>query len=85
MRMQAIFTAVALAFAMGCGESSPKHDDAAVAHDAPVDAGGGPDASCFTDPHTHYEIINACTTAQKVYKSGRPPLELPDGGLPATP
>jgi len=84
MRMQAIFTVVALAFAWGCGEDNPvKHD--AGTHDAPVDAGGGTDASCFTDPHTHYEIINACTTAQKVYKSGRPPLQLPDGGLPAAP
>lgn len=86
MRMQAIFTVVALAFAGGCGEDNPVHKDAAVTHDAPVDAGGGgPDASCFTDPHTHYEIINACTTAQKVYKPGRPALELPDGGLPAAP
>ena len=84
MRMHAILTVVALAFAWGCGEDNPaKHD--AGSHDAPVDAGGGPDASCFTDPHTHYEIINACTTAQKVYKQGRPPLQLPDGGLPAAP
>ena len=84
MRMQAIFTALALAFACGCGEDNPvKHD--AGTHDAPVDAGGGPDASCFMDPHTHYEIINACTSAQKVYKTGRPALEYPDGGLPPTP
>ena len=27
-----------------------------------------PDASCFTNPTTHNEIINACTTAQKIYK-----------------
>ena len=55
-------------------------------HDAPVDSGvGGPDAPCFTDPHTHYEIINACTTAQKIYKNDRPALQLPDGGLPALP
>jgi len=84
MRMLAIFSALVLAFAAGCGEDNPVHKDGGV-HDAPVDAGGGPDASCFTDPHTHYEIINACTTAQKIYKPGRPALELPDGGLPPTP
>ena len=84
MRMRTIFTVVALAFAWGCGEDNPvKHD--AGTHDAPVDAGGGADASCFNDPHTHYEIINACTTAQKVYKPGHPALQLPDGGLPAAP
>ncbi len=81
----AIFTALLLAFAAACGEDNPVHKDGGV-HDAPVDASvGGPDASCFTDPHTHYEIINACTTAQKVYKPGNPPLQLPDGGLPALP
>ena len=85
MRVMAIFSAVVLAFAAGCGEDSPLHKDAAV-HDAPVDSGvGGPDASCFTDPHTHNEIINACTTAQKIYVQARPALVLPDGGLPATP
>lgn len=84
MRMLAIFTALALAFAFGCGEDNPAKHDAGT-HDAPVDVGGGLDASCFTDPHTHDEIINACTTAQKVYKTGRPALEYPDGGLPPTP
>lgn len=85
MRKLAILSAVVLAFAAACGEDNPVHKDGGV-HDAPVDAGtGGPDASCFTDPHTHNEIINACTTAQKIYKPGRPALELPDGGLPATP
>jgi len=84
MRLQTIFAVVALAFALGCGEDNPVKKDASVTHDAPVDA-GGPDASCFTDPHTHYEIINACTTAQKVYKQGRPALEYPDGGLPPAP
>ena len=85
MRLLAIFSALALAFAAGCGESNPTQKDAGV-HDAPVDSGtGGPDASCFTNPQTNNEIINACTTAQKIYVPGRPPLELPDGGLPATP
>lgn len=84
MRMLAIFTSVALAFAAGCSDDAAVKHDAGV-HDAPADAAGGPDASCFTDPHTNNEIINACTTAQKVYVQGRPPLQYPDGGLPPTP
>jgi hypothetical protein len=85
MRMLAIFATLSLAFTAACGEDSPVTKDASV-HDAPVDSGvGGPDAPCFTDPHTHYEIINACTTAQKIYKNDRPALQLPDGGLPALP
>jgi hypothetical protein len=85
MRSLSIFTALVLAFATGCSDDAAVKHDAGV-HDAPAaDASGGPDASCFTDPHTNNEIINACTTAQKVYVSGRPPLQLPDGGLPAAP
>ena len=45
---------------------------------------GEPD--CFENPKTHYELINACTTAQKVDKTidltGK---LLPDGGLPPVP
>ena len=84
MRLLAIFTTVSLAFVAACSDDAAVKHDAGV-HDAPADAAGGPDASCFTDPHTHNEIINACTTAQKVYKNDRPALQLPDGGLPPTP
>jgi hypothetical protein len=49
-----------------------------------IDA-GAPDASCFTDPHTYNEIINACTTAVKVYKDSHPPLLKADGSLPTLP
>lgn len=59
------------------GETTP--DDAAV----PID--GGLDASCFTNPQTHEEIINACTTAQKIYKDSNPPLLEADGSLPPLP
>jgi hypothetical protein len=85
MRKLAIFAALPLAFAIGCGNSNPAHKDAAVVHDAPADA-GGPDASCFNigsnASPTHEEIINACTTAQKIYVTTKPALQLPDGGLP---
>jgi hypothetical protein len=75
-----IFLASALALMGACGDSSSnKSKDAGIDSAAPIDA------SCFTNPHTHYEIINACTTAQKIYKPGKPPLENPDGSLPALP
>ena len=69
-------------FAVGCG-SDPKTKQDAGLHDAGVDA--APDASCFMNPQTHNEIINACTDAQKIYKDSHPPLMKPDGTLPALP
>jgi hypothetical protein len=80
--MRAISIVVALVFAAACGHSSPVKDDAGP-KDAGIDA--PLDASCFTNPQTHYEIINACTTAQKVFKPGKPPLLNPDGSLPPLP
>jgi hypothetical protein len=83
MRTLAIFATLSLAFVTACGEDNPVTKDAGV-HDGPVDA-GMVDASCFMDPHTNNEIINACTDAQKIYKNDRPALQLPDGGLPPLP
>jgi hypothetical protein len=45
--------------------------------------GGSPD--CFTNPMTHVEIINACTTAQEVDLMPVLPLLDMDGGLPPLP
>ena len=57
--------------------------DAKVKQDAGVTADGAPpDASCFTNPQTHYEIINACTNAVKITKKSNLTKLLPDGGLP---
>jgi hypothetical protein len=71
-----------LASTQGCGDNHA-HKDAAT----PVDAGpdAGLDASCFTNPQTHEEIINACTSAQKIFKPGKPPLLRADGTLPPLP
>lgn len=75
--------AALLAPAAGCSDNDNTQKDAPVI-DAPlVDA--TPDASCFTNPQTHEEIINACTTAQKIVKPGKPPLLRPDGSLPPLP
>jgi hypothetical protein len=45
----------------------------------------GAPADCYTNPKTHFEIINACTTAQKITKNPTLPLLYSDGGLPPTP
>jgi hypothetical protein len=75
-----LFSTLALAFVACGGDDGQTRKDAGV----PTDA-GGPDASCFTNPTTHLEIINACTTAQKIYKNTHPALEGSDGSLPALP
>ena len=79
----AIFLAAILALAAACGNDAKTPKDAGFL-DAPA-GDAGVDASCFTNPQTNYEIINACTGAQKIYKTGRPPLENPDGSLPPLP
>jgi hypothetical protein len=79
----AIFTTGGLA--CGSSNNNTKNDAAVVPIDAP--ATGGPDASCFTlgsGSATNDEIINACTTAQKIYLTPNLPL-LVDGGLPSLP
>ena len=78
-----IFVMIVCLVAIGCGNGSGtiKHD--AAIGDAAADA--KPDASCFTNPATHEEIINACTNAQKIEKPGKPPLQNADGTLPPLP
>lgn len=79
--MKTILVAITLVFAAACGDDDPKGpQDAGVTDDAPP-----PDASCFENPQTHYEIINACTTAQKVFKDSHPALLNSDGTLPPLP
>jgi hypothetical protein len=47
--------------------------------------GGGGAPDCFTNPMTHVEIINACTTADKIDKMSTLPLLGPNGELPPLP
>lgn len=56
-------------------------------HDAGIDAttGGPPDASCFTNPQTYHQIINACTDSVQVFKDSHPPLLRADGTFPPLP
>jgi hypothetical protein len=78
-----LFLAICLLATGACGNSSKGPKDAGA--DTPAVGDGGLDASCFTNPQTHYELINACTTAEKVYKPGHPPLQNTDGTLPPLP
>jgi hypothetical protein len=77
---RALLIVLSLAFAAACSD-----DGAAQPKDAGVDASGPPDASCFENPQTHAELINACTTAQKVTKKPNLPLLQPGGTLPPLP
>ena len=70
-------------FAAACGDNRKGPADSGLPADAAVDS--APDASCFMNPTTNDEIINACTTAQKYYKDSHPPLLNPDGTLPPLP
>ena len=79
MKILTILTALPLMFVAACDDNDSTPKDA-----GPKDAGGD-DASCFENPQTHEEIINACTTAQKIYKDSHPPLLNPDGTLPDLP
>jgi hypothetical protein len=83
--------------AFGCSSSSTPSEqltDAAGMPDTnPTTTGsdGGPpppvDAAptCFTNPTTHFQIINACTDASFVDKTPTLPLLNPDGSLPPIP
>jgi hypothetical protein len=80
-----LFAALALAACGGGNNSSP---DAHQIHEIDaniVDAGPQPDASCYTNPVTHHQIINACTTAEQIHKTPVLPNRLADGGLPPLP
>jgi hypothetical protein len=84
--MKRTLSTFTLTLAMACGGNTNTYPPA---HDAAIDAGptidAPPDASCFTNPQTNDEIINACTTAQKIFKTSHPPLLNPDGTLPPLP
>jgi hypothetical protein len=79
MKTRALLFSLCLASAAACGDDG----GAQPPKDASEDA--APDASCFENPTTHAEIINACTTAQKVTKTPTLPLLNQDGSLPPLP
>jgi len=80
---------IAILFVVACGKDNPADEiDAGSGSDfdaEPIDAGGPIDADCVTDPVTSAQLMNACTTAQRIEKHPVLPLRLPDGGLPPLP
>jgi hypothetical protein len=66
-------------------ETTPPKNDAGPNN--PTDGGNtAPDASdCFENPKTHFEIINACTTATKIAKTPTLSKLLDGGALPPLP
>lgn len=61
--------------------SPPPHGDAGsgVSDAAPI-------PSCYTNPQTYIQIINACTDAQAIDKTvDLSPMNLPDGALQPLP
>jgi hypothetical protein len=80
--MRALIALTFVIAACGGGGDKQTFDAKPPTPDAPV---AGPDASCFMNPQTHYEIINGCTNAQSVDKNPVLPLQYPDGGLPPLP
>jgi len=89
--MSRLWTTVLLASALGCTPSAGQASSTADSGgSSPIDAGdaakdgpGTPPApTCFTNPHTYLEIINACTDAQAIDKTDDlSPMTLPDGAL----
>lgn len=63
-------------------DGSTAQPDGQAPSDGSVD--GGP-SDCVQNPQTHEDIINACTTAQRVVKNPTLDKLLPDGGLPPLP
>jgi hypothetical protein len=73
----------------GCTSSSDTPHET-IDSGSPPDSGGADSATdagptCFMNPRTHFEIINACTDAQSFDKNPRLPLLQPDGSLPPLP
>jgi len=85
MMLRAMFVVLSLALAAACGDSRVAAGDAPPQPDAGPPDAGMPDAACFTNPQTYNEIINACTTAVKVFKDSHPALLNPDGTVPPLP
>lgn len=69
----------------GRADMGTTQPDSGVIEDARVVEDAGVPSDCFMNPTTHLEIINACTTADKVDKMPVLPLLNPDGTLPAVP
>jgi len=82
MRTLLFILLTALGTACGGGGNNDQTPDAGPPADTQPPT---PDASCFMNPTTHKEIINACTDAQKIERNVKPAGLNPDGSLPQLP
>ena len=85
MLLRAILVVVPLVLAAACGDNRSTPGDAPPPQPDAGTPDAMPDAACFTNPQTYNEIINACTTAVKVFKDSHPALLNPDGTVPPLP
>ncbi|MBP8809350.1 MAG: hypothetical protein KBG48_00595 [Kofleriaceae bacterium] len=83
--MRIAIVSLIVAVAAACGDEGGVTGPDAPTPDAGVVDASAPDAACFTSPQTHVEIINACTTAEKIDRQPVLPLLRPDGSLPPLP
>jgi hypothetical protein len=74
-----------LALLLACTDSNPVKESLTPAPVPLPDSGADATSDCFTSPRTHFEIINACTTATKITKNPALARLAPDRGLPPLP
>ena len=81
MRIERRFHGLLFVVAMltGCPD-----DSGSGTNDQPQDL-AFQDLACIENPHTHIEILNACTSAQSIDKKPVLPLLHADGTLPPLP
>ena len=80
-RVRTLCLLALLGVAAGCKEAPDRLDGGTPPDAATTSA----DLACFRDPVTHVEIINACTSSQRIDKKPNLPLRRPDGTLPPLP
>ena len=89
-----LLTILLISLTVACGDNGDTRKDAGAGSGSNVLDGGTPDASCFmtaaidcanpavSADQCNTEIINACTSAQKIFNTSNPPLLNADGTLP---
>jgi len=75
---RALVAVLLLSFGSGCP------DDTGGTDEGPADLYVA-EPPCVSQPQTHVELLNACTSAQSVDKKPVLPLLRPDGTLPPLP
>jgi hypothetical protein len=88
MRSLSMAVLCAAALLSACGgddKSEPTREGGPLNEPGTPGGDGATLRDCYTSPTTYLELINACTTAEKIAKNSVLPLLLVDGGLPPLP